>query len=126
MNVTRRICLLAVIGSALLGCQSSRSGVVVDVAEIRRGMTKHEVLGLLGVPSQVNRDFGGEVLSYSAASGDGLAAGVAYSGARLLFEHVHVKSDVVQVVLDSSGRVQEVRPAPYTGDVLYTCWPFGD
>ena len=117
---------MVLVVTLLTGCQSTTESLKPNLNSIRVGVSKQQVLETLGVPKRVTPQRDGQILTYNFTSGEGLGVGVAYAGAKVLFAHKHIRQDIVEVLLDKSGRVSKTRHVDLTGDCIYTCWPFGD
>lgn len=111
----------------LAGCSFNR-GTLGDefkdenVAAVKKGTTRTQVISSLGAPDRIVEANGHEILQYYRYD-------VKASGLFLLvvnFSRINVKSDDLYVFVNKSGIVDEVVFGRRTGNMDFRFWPFGD
>lgn len=121
------ICALVFYMSALIGCSYSRGNVgdefrTDNVAAIKKGQTRAEVVTALGAPDRILEVNDHEILQYYHYDIKG--------GSLLLlvvnFSRVNIRSDDLYVFLNREGIVQEVVFGKRTEGMKFQFWPFGD
>ena len=116
------VCLALSVGCSFNRGQLGDEFKPENVAAVKKGSTRAQVVSTLGAPDRIVEANGHEILQYYRYD---VKAGSLFL-AVVNFSRINVKSDDLYVFVNKDGVVDEVIFGKRTPNMEFRFWPFGD